>query len=257
MLLISSCSLTTDNIIPSTEAMPSTEIPTVQPTISDSEWQQLAPGLEQRAYTPNDNPLAQIIVLRIDPNMYTFRAHYRAGSPLGLGEWESTLSDAVALVNANFFDPQNRVLGLLVSDGMVYGSSYFGRGGTFVIQNGQARVRSNLVEPYQGEALEQAVQAFPMLVLDGVSIFEDLSATSTSRRTIVAQDIQGRILLMVTPFLGLLLTELSVYLPTTDMGIVNAVNLDGGGSTMMFVAPSNFRLPSLDPVPSVLAVYPR
>ena len=121
-------------------------------------------------------------------------------------------------------------------------------------KQGCARIR---VEPYQGEALEQAVQAFPMLVLDGVSIFTDTSATAISRRTVVAEDTQGRILVMVTPFLGLSLLDLSAYLATTDMQIVNAVNLDGGGSTMMFVASSNFRLPSFDPVPSVLGVYPR
>ena len=143
MFLLSSCSFSTENLAPTTQIITPTEIPTIQPTLSDSEWQQLAPGLEQRAYTPDDNPLAQLIVLRIDPNLYTFRAHYRAGAPLGVSEWEATLGDAIALVNANFFDPQNRVLGLLVSDGEVYGSSYVGRGGTFIVQNGQARVRSN------------------------------------------------------------------------------------------------------------------
>jgi exopolysaccharide biosynthesis protein len=60
---------------------------------------------------------------------------------------------------------------------------------------------------------------------------------------------------MATPFLGLSLAELSAYLPTTDLNIVTALNLDGGGSTMMSVNPQGFSIPSFDPVPTILAIY--
>jgi exopolysaccharide biosynthesis protein len=74
---------------------------------------------------------------------------------------------------------------------------------------------------------------------------------------VIAQDTQGRILLLVTPLTGLTLADLSAYLPTTDMSIVNALNLDGGGSTMIYARDNALRLASLDPVPAVLAVYAR
>ena len=146
----------------------------------------------------------------------------------------------------------------LVADGQVFGQSYYDRGGTFLVQNGQPRVRSNLTEPYTGEALEQAVQAFPMLVNNGQAAF--FRSGRASRRTVVAQDNQGRILLMATPLTGLSLDELSMWLPTTDLGIVTALNLDGGGSTMLFAVSLDaqpLRLPSFDPVPAILAAYPR
>jgi hypothetical protein len=66
---------------------------------------------------------------------------------------------------------------------------------------------------------------------------------------------------MVTPLLGITLADLSTYLVTTDMNIIHAINLDGGGSSMLYYhtpgAQSPFMLPSIDPVPAVLAVYAR
>lgn len=236
-----------------------TPTPVPAPTSVDNDgWHSLAPGLERRAYQPGGNVLGQVWVLRIDPAQYVFRAHYRPGQPLSQAGWQNELPDAAAFVNANFFHPDHTILGLLVADGLVHGSSLQGRGGTFQVQNGQPRVRSNITEPYQGEAFEQAVQAFPMLVLNGQTAYVPTRQERVSRRTVVAQDAQGRILLMVTPLTGLTLESLSVWLPTTDMGIVHALNLDGGGSTMLYVSGDQApRLPSFDPVPAVLAVYPR
>ena len=38
---------------------------------------------------------------------------------------------------------------------------------------------------------------------------------------------------MVTSLSGLTLLDLAEYLPTTDMNLVDALNLDGGGSSML------------------------
>lgn len=255
LLLVSSCTLIT---APSPTPTP---LPTPTPAPAADGWTTLTPGLERRLYTPEtDNLLSQIIVLRIDAARYTFRAHYRPGEPLSLLQWRQELSDAVAFINANFFTPEFEIVGLLVADGGVHGQSYAGYGGTFAVENGLPAVWSNTARPYQGEPLEQAVQGFPMLVMDGQQAYTNPDADRDTRRTFIGQDNQGRIIIGVTPLLGLSLVGLSVYLPATDLGLVNVVNLDGGGSTMMSVrvhdAPE-YRLLSLDAVPAVLAVYAR
>jgi hypothetical protein len=230
--------------------------PTTLPSANG--WELLAPGFERRIYTPPDNGLGALVVLRIDPSLYTFRAHYRPGAPLLLNDWATSLPGAVAFINANYFDPQFNALGLVVADGVTYGQSFVNMGGLLQVQNGMVRVRSTILEPYLGEPLEQAVQAFPMLVSNGVASFDNRQRDRVSRRTVAAQDAQGRILLMATPLLGISLVDLSNYLPTTELGIVNAVNLDGGGSTMMSVTYGTpYALTSFDGVPTVLAVYPR
>jgi uncharacterized protein YigE (DUF2233 family) len=256
ILLILGCTLSTRLPPTATPVPTATSIPT---PVEPGSWQPLSPGIETRTYHPPNAFLGQLWIVRIDPAQYTFCAHYRPGEPLHLSDWQAELSSAAVFVNANFFDPDHTINGLLIADGVPFGESYQGRGGTFLVQNGQPRVRSNITEPYYpGEPIEQAVQAFPMLVVNGQASF--VQSGQVSRRTVVAQDAQGRILLMVTPLTGLSLDVLSAYLPTTDLSIVNALNLDGGGSTMIFAdsdLTQSFRLPSFDPVPAVLAVYPR
>ena len=139
-------------------------------------------------------------------------------------------------------------------------------GGMLQVQGSQTstggvRVRSTILEPYAGEALEQAVQAFPMLISNGQASFANTQGDRISRRTIAAQDVQGRIVLIATTSLvGIRLVDLSNYLASTDMQLVNAVNLDGGGSTLLSLnvpGQQPYDILSLDPVPTVLAVYPR
>lgn len=224
---------------------------------SAAEWTELDSGLSVRIYEPYEQTLAQFTAVRIDPAHYNFRVHYRPGEALTLDEWRQVLPDADIIINANFFDHNLRTLGLLVTDGASHGQSYWDRGGTFAIENGLPRIWSNIHAPYQGQPLDQAVQAFPMLVRDGVQAFTNSSQNRRSRRTVIAMDTSGHIILMVSPGLGLGLYDLSAYLATIDAELVQAFNLDGGGSSMLYVAPSRYRIPSFDGVPAVLAAYAR
>jgi len=249
------CNLNTVVTQPATPtSVPPTGIPQTTGQTPAQAWDVVAQGLEMRRYR-TDNAAEILQAVRIDPAHYNFRVHYRPGDPLTIQQWQDVLPAAVMIVNANFFDPQNRVQGLLISDGVVHGRSYVGRGGTFVVQVGLPHVRSTRLEPYRGEAVEQAVQAFPMLVLDGQQAYTDARQTRPARRTIIGQDEQGRILVMVTPGFGIGLFDLSAFLSGTDIGFVNAFNLDGGGSTMLSVQAADYRVVSFDPVPAVLAVY--
>ena len=236
---------------------------TVAPTdapAADSGWETLAPGLERRVYRPGGlNALTSFLALRVDPSLYTLRAHYLPGQPLDAPGWQAALPGAVAFVNANFFNAEHSILGLLVADGVPYGQSFIGFGGMAQVQNGFPRVRSLIAEPYAGEPLEQAVQAFPMLILNGQPTFERTDGDRPSRRTIVGQDRAGRIVLITTnSLIGMRLADLGAYLASTDLDLLNALNLDGGGSTMMVINTGAPQLvPSFDPVPAVLAVYPK
>jgi hypothetical protein len=239
-------------------------VPIAPPTVTSapSEWQTLAPGLELRYYQPGgEYALTQFAALRIDPALYSFRAHYSPGAPLDLEAWREQLPDAAAIVNANFFDPQGYAQGLLVVDSVLYSPSFQGRGGTVQVQDGVVRVRSNIIEPYTGEPLEQAVQAFPMLVTDGQASYTNARGDQIARRTVAGQDANGRIVLLMTvSLIGMRLVDLSSYLTTTDLALVNAVNLDGGGSSMMGIYPPGgtpTTFASFDAVPVVLAAYPR
>lgn len=229
--------------------------PTIVPPENASEWQTLTTGIEQRVLVPFNQAFASMITLRLDPTQVTFRVHYTPSSPRNTAQWREALPDALVIINTNFFHPDYRVLGMLISDGVTVGQSFGDRGGTFFVDGNNVGVRSNVYEPYQGESYEQAIQAFPMLVYGGTQAYTNSRDVRGSRRTVIGIDAEGRVILMATPGIGLGLFDLSAWLPTTDLGLVNAFNLDGGGSTMMVITPANYAVNAFDAVPSVLAVY--
>lgn len=252
MIFLSGCTLPTPT---STLQIPEvTQTAEAAPLPSQSDWDSISEGLAVRDYQPDNEAFGRLVVVRIDPARYTFRAHYRPGEPLRINEWRDTLPGAVAIINANFFRSNFMANGLLVSDGVRYGTSYGSFGGIFQIENGLPRIRVNNRSPYQGEALQQAVEGFPMLVIDGVAAYT--TPDRVTRRSVIAQDSSGQVFLIATPFNGLSLSSLSAYLPTTGLNLVSAINLDGGGSTMLYLS-SGYMLHSRDAVPAVLAVYPK
>lgn len=241
--------------------------PTSQATIEaltpapDGEWQQIAPGLERRTLNPPGNAFAQFLVLRVDPAYFSFRVHYLPGQPRTLAGWQSALPDAAIILNANFFDQTDQAQGLVIADSVAYTPSYVGIGGTFAVADGLPFVQSNVLYPYAGEAYEQATQGFPNLVTEGEAAYFTQRADRASRRTAIGQDGAGRILILTTTTLfGLRLVEFSAYLASPELGLdlVNAINLDGGGSTLLSlrVAGATLNNPSFDSVPAVIAVYP-
>jgi hypothetical protein len=253
-------------ITPTPSPTPSpTPLPTSTPTPTPnfryiaSTWYEVDPGLEYGYYFPPASGGAQLIVIRIDPSLYRFRVHYRPGVPRARAEWAAELPCARLFVNANFFTFTNEVVGLLVADGFAYGHSFAGRGGLMQVDTqGRVRVRSTITEPYAGEALLQAVQGYPMLVYNSMPVFSHQDTDVITRRTAVASDRQGRILIIVTPGLGIRLATLAHFIAHTNLDIVNAFNLDGGSSSLMQFVLSSTETLTIDstyPVPAVLAAY--
>ena len=223
-------------------------------------WQTIGDGLASQTLVADDSGFLSLSAVRIDPARYQFRVHYMPGQALSLGQWRDVLPDADVIINGNFFTPELTALGLVVSDGVASGQSYTDRGGTFAVQGGQLRIWSNRVGQPDPVPIVQAVQAFPMLVQGSQAAFSDTNQNRVTRRSAIGIDTDGHVVLMATPGLGPGLYDLSQLLADTsrhDMNLVDAFNLDGGGSTMLYVAATQYRINSFDPVPVVLAVYAR
>jgi hypothetical protein len=225
-----------------------------------SDWQIIAPGIERRDVDLrlNGGRRTRAVVLRFDPAQVTFRVHYSPDDPHFITGWQEALPQAAVILNASFFDESHTALGLLVSDGQIFGQSFVGFGGMFQVSTTGVRVRSLVSEPYLGDGLIQAVQAFPMLIeTGGVLAPQGDGFDRRSRRTVIAQDTQGRILVAVIPYDMVSLADLQTGLITSDLNITIALGLDGGKSSGLIVnVPGHGETyPNLDKVPSVIAVY--
>ena len=82
-----------------------------------------------------------------------------------------------------------------------------------------------------------------------------------ARRSVIAQDRDGNILLMSTGVLGeISFIDLQSWMLRNGLNIDVAFNLDGGRSTTLYVNPISgdpLFIPAISRIPVVLAVYPR
>ncbi|MCK6580492.1 MAG: phosphodiester glycosidase family protein [Anaerolineae bacterium] len=219
-------------------------------------WTGSQPGLETAVIILPNSGGVPLLVLRIDPTHFVFRVQARPGALLDGAAWTRITPGAAAFINANFYDADRRAVGLLTADGVQIAPPLAGRGGVFTVERGRIAVLA-IHDAGAVERLEQAAQGYPMLVRDGVGVYAAARVLDpTARRSAAAIDADGNILLIGTMGVGVSLSDLSQNLPLTGLGIVNAVNLDGGGSALLVVKSSGAPAGEEGSTPVILAVYP-
>jgi len=228
--------------------------------LADSDWHIVAQGVEVRQIDPTiGQSTERLTVVRIDPVNVRFRVRYDAQQPRSLVQWGTDLQPLL-VVNGGYFTPENQPLGLLISDGQASGTTYGDFAGMLAVDAaGTVSVRWLRDHPYDpAEPLQQALQSFPILVKPGgeVGFPADADDGQVARRTVVAQDRSGRILFIVASRGFTTLHDLAVFLTESDLDIHIALNLDGGGSTGLWLNGGDTRLvvDSFTPVPAVITV---
>jgi uncharacterized protein YigE (DUF2233 family) len=202
--------------------------------VPDTGWVQLHPGLERRVINlilESGQIREHLYLLRIDPSLYTLDVGYRPGYPQSLQQWLIE-EDAIAVVNGGFFTESFEATGLTIVDGQASGSTYSGFGGMLAISAGGPQLRWLSQQPYDPtEPLLAGLQSFPILVKPGgQSSYTDDDGIK-ARRTVIGQDVSGRILLVIASTGTFTLTEMSSFLLNSDLDLAVALNLDGGGSS--------------------------
>ncbi|NTU80397.1 MAG: phosphodiester glycosidase family protein, partial [Chloroflexales bacterium] len=168
---------------------------------------------------------------------------------------------ALAVINGGFFDEAGRTVALLAHEGQTIGTSYEGRGGMFAVEpDGVVTLRALADAPYSpDEPLAEALQGWPMLVRPGGEAAYTYEDGERDRRSALAVDQSGHVLLIAAPTAAFTLAELSAWLATSDLAIDAAVNLDGGSSTglLLLSATNPERIEAFAPLPIVLMALPR
>ena len=214
-----------------------------------------------RIFNEQNQHVESLYLYRLDQNQFRLDVAYHE-TPQSLEDWQRE-TGALMIVNGGFFRVENEKSipnGLTVINGQAFGSSYDSFGGMLAIRDGWADVRWLAQKPYDfTEPLQAGLQSFPLLVKPGGELgfpaeFEDNLA---ARRTVIAQDRDGRILFIVTPRGHFTLHQLSLYLTDSDLNLDIALNLDGGPSTGILVADPREVIPSQTLLPIVILVYSR
>jgi uncharacterized protein YigE (DUF2233 family) len=250
-------------LMPTPTGSPPPSPPLLQPTAppADTGWLVAADGVELRRLQVSVNGQAEpVSVTRLDPALLRFEVGYAPDAPLPLSAWLRD-SGALVAINGSFFDADGRSVALLVRDGQPFGESYSGRGGMFAVTpEGALWLRGLAAAPFTpGEPVAEGLQGWPMLVSapgEAAYSFED---GARDRRSAIALDESGRVLLIVAPTAAFTLRELSVWLATADLGVATAMNLDGGSSTGLIVQSESAgeRIDPFAPLPIVLLALRR
>ncbi|MGC9348688.1 MAG: phosphodiester glycosidase family protein [Anaerolineae bacterium] len=241
-----------------------TPLPTRTPLPPDTGWQPTHPGIEVRSVNVQAGELTErLTIARLDPAQVRLRVFYAPGAPAPVGAW-ARQTDALLVVNGGYFTAEQEVTGLTITNGEVHGTPLGDYAGMLAVGYDESvSVRWLRTWPYDPtEGLREAVQSFPVLVKPGgvMGFPADADDGRASRRTVVAQDVEGRVLLTIAPRGYLSLHELAIWLAGSDLGVDVAVNLDGGTSSGFWLqdaAVGGAQVESLIPVPVVIAVLPR
>jgi uncharacterized protein YigE (DUF2233 family) len=254
-------------IFPAQSATPSPAQP-IEPAATpfgaqyDGEWKPVIAGVEYMLAEFTVNERRELVLMtRVDPSQVNMRVHYDPAQPKTAREWQEQ-TQAGFVINGGFFNDKNQVTGLVIADGESAGRTYRGFGGMFSVgQDGAPAVQWLRDEPYRANGnIAQAVQGFPMLVVNGERIPTMDDNGERNRRSFVALDGQGRVLLGVTQMAQWALTDLADFLAGDEsLGVVSALNLDGGASSGLWLAGAldGVSMNSFDPVPAVISVTPK
>lgn len=242
------------------ENIPTLEIPVTAPTATinpDTGWQTVQ-GLERRhifVLDEQNQPRDRLTILRLDPTLYEVRVAYRPGEAQSLEAWQAE-TEALLVVNGGFFTAENYATGLTVVAGEPFGASYGDFAGMVAITEAGPEIRWLRERPFDlQEPLSYALQSFPMLVKPGgVLAFPDEDGIP-ARRTVIGQDRNGNLLLIIAPGGLMTLHQMSRWLVDSDLDLHIALNLDGGPSTGLLLADSNLSIPAFSPLPAVITVH--
>jgi len=234
--------------------------PTSTPLPEDTGWQLLQPGIEVRSLNVAvGTNIERVTVARLEPNAVMFRVLYAPGASTLVSVWAQQ-TGALLTVNAGYFTEEQTVTGLTISNHEVFGALYGDFAGMFAVTDaGEVSVRWLRTWPYDPyESLREAVQCFPVLVKPGgvMGFPADADDGRPARRTVVALDFDGRILMMIAPRGFFSLHELAVWLVESDLDVDIALNLDGGPSSGLWI-PNVATIDSMTSVPAVIAVMSR
>lgn len=171
------------------------------------------------------------------------------------------LSGAVAIINSSYFDTNGNPLAYLRCNGKVINSKIVSHSlysGVFFIKHGRPYiVHASKFDPKID--VSDAVQVGPRLISKGKNTVGLKNVHAVHHRSGIAIDRKGNIIIYTTDsqYGGISWNTLRHILKLKKIGGYEVLNLDGGGSTQMYISTKNYEyyVRGLNPVPSSIAFF--
>jgi uncharacterized protein YigE (DUF2233 family) len=219
-----------------------TNADSLESAIGKLTWEKVETGLYKSSYIiPEKNFIVkpEILLIRFDLNHFTTQIAVASD----FGEQRSDIktltekSGGIFGINASFFDPKGAPLGLLVVNGRQVQRVHKGGNlltGIFLIQDSYPKIIHR--NDFDLSNITQALQAGPRLIVNGAPL-KVSSSTILSRRSGIAITQTGEVIYYATTlrFPGANFEQLQNMLLLPELGITDALNLDGGSSSQLYL----------------------
>lgn len=187
-----------------------------------------------------------LAVVKVDPASNAFRVQHH--KPQSIAAWQQELG-APVVFNASYYCRDNLPCGLILSNGNPIGPPRNPQmRGMFVAEPKglspdlpRATILDLTVTPISVKTLPwtQGVQSYPLL-LDYKGRVRVWNSPKTARRTVIAIDRNGFILIFNTNEVYFTLYDFAHFLKASDLEIDSALNLDGGTEAQLYIKSKDF-----------------
>jgi hypothetical protein len=234
-------------------------------------WEPLAEGLEASHFQVTAGGLlsSSAVAVRASQSHFTPRTIRAAeyGWKKASAQTLCKASGASVCINSNFFDEQGKPLGVVISRGIQHNKVHNGGGtltGVFYVTSETVGITHRSL--FSAEKVLEASQAGPRLISEGAPVVGVKDSNSATNLSIVCIDKDRRIVFVRVSLamFGGSLRELQSVLLRPELGCVEALNFDGGGSSQLYIsggipghegATREEFLPGRDEVPVVLGLF--
>lgn len=216
--------------------------------IGDDKWRNIDNGVDFKSIKLKRSESGLDIIikfLRMDLKLIKVRVLYSKNPDTNFQNVKNIVEkyNAIAAINGSFFDINGNPLGLLITDGKTVNNRVV----THSIYSGIFYVKDDVPyivnrDSFTPIGVTQALQVGPILIEDGKDTegFKDIH--SIHYRSGIAIDDSGRVIIYATDtnYKGISLYEVRQVMRLPDIGCINVLNLDGGGSTQMYISTPSF-----------------
>jgi exopolysaccharide biosynthesis protein len=234
-------------------------------------WQRLDSGIERAAFSFQSGSFFSSSIVLLRANLKEYRLKVVRASEF---TWKRAsvralclASGAQACINANFFDEQGKTLGLVISRGIVHQKIH--KGGstlTGILKSSGSEIGIVHREQFSPNGVLEAIQAGPRLVASGKAVTGLKDSYRSHHLSGVCVDGAERVIIyrVTSGLIGPSVQQLQDILQQPTIDCVDALNLDGGGSSHLFLtnaapalgeAAQEENIPGTDDVPVAIGLF--
>ena len=230
------------------------------------EWKSIEQGMdlqEINLFNQSEKKKTQLRLYKFNPALFNIRVlcSKNYGKKRMNVKTLAKLSGSVAIINSSYFDVQGSPLAYLRCNGKVINSkvaSHSLYSGVFFMRHGRPNiVHSSRFDPKIDAS--DVVQVGPRLISSGKNTIGLKNIHAVHHRSGIALDKKGNVIIYATSsqFGGISWNKLRYILKLKKIGGYEVLNLDGGGSTQMYISAKNYEdyVRGLSLIPSAIAFF--